>query len=148
MSVATTASQVLHVLVGAIWVGAIVFVVTSVLPTARDGDLNPQQLAGLTSQLRRTSRIAAVLILATGGHLAGTRYTADSLTGTGDGHLVLTMAVLWLVVTGLVEAGTGRVLAGTDEEKVREPARHATRLLQVAALGGAGILVVAALIGT
>lgn len=147
MSVATTASQVVHVLTGALWVGAIVFVVTGVLPVARDGDLNAEPLAAISGSLQRISRIAAVLILATGGHLAGTRYTTESLTGTGNGHLVLTMAGLWLVVTGLVEVGTGRLLDGTGEMKVREPARNATRILQAAALGGTGILVVAGLLG-
>lgn len=146
-SLALVTSQVLHVLVGGIWVGAIVFVVTGVLPAARDGSLNAEPLASVAGHLRKVSRIAAVLILATGGHLAGTRYTAETLTGTGPGHLVLTMAGLWLVVTGLVEVGTGRLLDGAAERKVREPARHATRLLRVAALGGVAILVVAALIG-
>ena len=140
------AAVAVHGLVGAVWVGAIVFVVLGVLPTARSGDLNAAPLASVAGRLRSGSRIAAVLILGTGGYLAGTRYTAETLTATGNGHLVLTMAALWFVVTGLVEAGTGRLLDGTDQLKVREPARRATRLLQAAALGGCAILVVAALL--
>lgn len=146
MSAIDTAAQVVHVLVGAVWVGAIVFVVTGILPTARDGNLNAAPLSAIAGRLRTISRLSAVLILATGGHLAGTYYTSETLTSTGDGHLVLTMAGLWLAVTGLVEVGTGRLLDGTSQKKVREPARNATRLLQLAALGGVGILVVAGLL--
>jgi uncharacterized membrane protein len=146
MSLVDTAAIVVHLLVGAVWVGAIAFVVAAVLPLARDGELNAAPLERIAGSLRRTSRVAAVLILATGGHLAGTRYTVESLTGTGNGHLVVTMTGLWLVVTGLVEVGTGRLLDGTAERKVREPARRASRFLRVAALGGALILVVGGLL--
>ncbi|PSP79076.1 transporter [Halobacteriales archaeon QS_1_68_20] len=148
MSLVDTASLAVHLLVGAVWAGAIAFVVTGVLPLARDGELNAAPLERIAGSLRRLSRVAAVFILATGGHLAGTRYTAESLTSTGNGHLVLTMAGLWFVVTGLVEVGTGKLLDGTGDKEVREPARRATRFLQAAALGGGLILVVGSLLAT
>ncbi len=148
MSLVDTASLAVHLLVGGVWVGAIVFVVAGVLPLARDGELNAAPLERIAGSLRRLSRVAAIFILATGGHLAGTRYTVERLTSTGDGHLVLTMMGLWFVVTGLVEVGTGKLLDGTGERKVREPAREAARTLQLAAVGGLTILVVAGLLGT
>jgi len=145
MSVATTASYAVHMLTGAVWVGAIVFLAAGGLPLARDGSLGPAALGSLAGTLRTVSRVAAVLLLATGLHLGAVRYGLDGLN-TPNGHLVLTMAGLWFLTTGLVEAGTGTLVDGTDRDKVREPARDATRLLQAAAVGGSAILVVAALL--
>lgn len=148
MSIGTTVSLAVHLVTGAVWVGAIVFTVSAVLPAAREGDLNAAPLGAMASTLRNYSRAAAVLLVLTGGHLAATKYTAESLTGSGRGHLVLTMLGLWFVTTGLVEVGSGKLVDGADEMKVREPAREAGRFLQVAALLGALILVVGALLIT
>lgn len=148
MSLVETASVVVHVLAGAIWVGAVVFAVGGVLPLARDGDVNAAPLESIGATLRWYTRLSAVLVLATGSYLAYVRHTVDSLTGTGDGHLALTMAALWLVTVGLVEAGAGRLVDGAGEQKVREPGREAGRFLKPAAVTGALILVVGALLGT
>jgi len=50
------------------------------------------------------------------------------------------MVVLWLVLTGLVEMGSGRLVDGLDERKVREPAKSATPLFTAAAVAAAGLL--------
>ena len=147
MPLVETASIALHVLVGAIWVGTIVFAVGAVLPLARDGKLNAAPLESIGGTLRWYTRLSAVVILATGLYLIHARYTVDSLTGTGNGHLVLTMFALWLVTVGLVEAGAGRLVDGAGEQKVREPGREAGKFLKPAAVTGALILVVGALIG-
>lgn len=141
MSIGTTVSLAVHLLTGAVWVGAIVFVAVGILPLAKDGVLDARPLGSIASTLRTISRVAAVLLLATGGHLAATNYDVGSLTGSPRGHLVLTMLALWFLTTGLVEVGAGKLADGADEMKVREPARAAARFLQVAALLGALILV-------
>lgn len=141
MSIATTASLAVHLVTGAVWVGAITFTVVGVLPAARDGSLDAAPLESMARTLRNYSRGAAVLLVLTGGHLAATRYSVGSLAGTGEGHLVLAMVGLWLATTGLVEVATARILDGTGGMKVREPARESARLLQVAAVLGALILV-------
>jgi hypothetical protein len=43
-------------------------------------------------------------------------------------------------MTGLVEAGGGRLVAGTDADKVREPARAASPFLASATLVGVVLL--------
>ena len=146
MSVATTASYAVHMVVGAVWVGAIAFLAVGVLPLARDGTLNAEPLGRLAGTLQTLSRYAAVFLLATGIHLGVVRgYGAAGLADPRS-HLVVTMAGLWFVTTGLVEVGSGKLVDGTDRDKVREPAREATRFLQAAAVGGSLILVVAALL--
>lgn len=148
MAVADTVSMAIHVLVGGVWVGAVAFTVGAVLPLARDGRMNAAPLSSLAGRLRTLTRASAVLILLTGLHLAAVAYTAESLSGTEPGNYVLTMAVLWLVATGLTEAGVGRLADGAGNDKVREPAREATRLLQGAAIAGGLVLLTAgALVG-
>lgn len=147
MTLVETASVTLHVLVGAIWVGTIVFAVGAVLPLAREGDLNAAPLESIGGTLRWYTRLSAVVILATGLHLIHARHTVDSLIGTGNGHLVLTMFALWLVTVGLVEVGTGRLVDGAGEQKVRAPGRDAGTFLKPAAVTGALTLVVGALLG-
>lgn len=114
-----------HLLFGAVWAGAVVFATLAVLPLARDGVANAEPLARVVGKLRTLSRVSAVVVLASGGHLAGTGYTVGSLTGTTRGHLVLGMVALWFVLTVLVEVGGGKLASGFDEKKVREPAREA-----------------------
>ncbi|MEF8774401.1 MAG: transporter, partial [Halobacteriales archaeon] len=99
MSVATTASLAVHLVAGAVWVGAIAFTVAAVVPAAKRGEINAAPLGAIATTLRTVSRVAAVLLLATGGHLAVAKYDIASLTGSGRGHLVVTMAVLWLATT-------------------------------------------------
>lgn len=148
MAVADTISMAVHVLVGGVWVGAVTFLVGAVLPLAREGQLNAAPLGALAGTLRTITRASAVVILLTGLHLAAAGYDADSLTGTGPGHYVLTMAVLWLVATGLTEAGLGTLVDGAGDDKVREPATEATRPLQAAAVAGGLVLLTAgALVG-
>lgn len=145
MAIADTVSLVVHVLVGAVWVGAVAFAVGGVLPVAREGRLNADPLGAIAGRLRNVTRAGAVLLLLTGGHLLVAKgYLGERLLGSGEGHLVATMAVLWLVATGLTEAGTGHLVDGTGDDKVREPARRATRLLQAAGVVGGLILVDAA----
>lgn len=148
MAVADTVSMAIHVLVGSVWVGAVAFTAGVVLPLARDGGMNAAPLAAIAGRLRTLTRASAVLILLTGLHLAAVAYTPETLTGTQPGNYVLTMALLWVVATGLTEAGVGRLVDGAGDDKVREPARDATRLLQGAAVAGALVLLTAgALVG-
>lgn len=135
MTVATTVSQVLHLLFAALWTGSVVFVAWAIVPGARDGEFDAAPLEPVMSKLRTLTRVSAVVFLLTGGHLAGTKYTSETLFSTGRGHLVLTMLVLWVVLTGLVEVGAGKFLSGLDDLKVRQPAREARPFL----LGGAAV---------
>jgi len=140
------ASYVLHSLFAGLWTGSVIFVAFAVLPMAREGELNAAPLRSVASTLTRISRVSALVLLLTGSHMAATRYTGDSLTGTTGGYLVLAMVTLWLVLAATVEMGTSRIRSGTGRDKVREPAREARPFFVVAALTGALLLVVAGLL--
>jgi uncharacterized membrane protein len=143
-----TAVAVTHLLFAGLWTGSVIFLAVAVLPLATRGDLNAAPLASIADSTTTISRLSALLLFLTGGHLAGTRYTVDSLTGSFGGYLVLAMLALWLVLAALVEIGASRLSDGTDQDKVREPARAARRPLQLAAVVAALLLIDGGLLTT
>jgi hypothetical protein len=142
-----TVMYVVHGAFAALWTGSVLFVAAAVLPLAMEGDLAPDAFGSIVSKLQWVTRGSAVLLFITGGHLAGTLYTAESLTGSGTGHLVLTMLALWLGLAAVVEIGSAKAQRGVDENKIREPARAARPLYLLGAVLAAGLLVVAGLLG-
>jgi hypothetical protein len=142
MATVDTAINAIHLLFAGLWAGSAFFVARGLLPAARDGSLDVEPLRGLIGRFRTGSRVASLALFLTGGHLAGTRYTAESLLGSTRGYLVVAMVVLWLVMTGLIEVGSGRLVDGLDERKVREPARAATPFLTASAVAGVALLVI------
>ena len=146
--VVDTVMTTLHVLLGALWVGSVVFVAGAILPAAVEGALDAAPLETIADRLVYLSRGASVVMLLTGGHLAGTRYTVESLTGTGRGHLVLAMLALWLVLAALVEVGRSRLVDGLQEKRVRTPAAEVTTIFRAAAVVGILLLVDAGLLAS
>jgi uncharacterized membrane protein len=140
MSALDTAMYAVHLLFAGVWAGSVVFLTMAVLPTAMDGTANAEPLAAMVDKLRLVSRASAVFLLLSGGHLAGTLYTAETLTGSTRGHLVLGMVALWFALAVLVEVGAGKLAAGLDEKKVREPARAARPFLLAASLVAVALL--------
>ncbi|MFB6108314.1 MAG: CopD family protein [Haloplanus sp.] len=142
MAMVDTAVNAIHLLFAGLWAGSVVFVAWGVLPTARAGDVNATPLRSMVGRFRTWSRTASLVLFLTGGYLAGARYTADSLLGSTQGYLVVSMVVLWVVLSGLVEMGTGRLLDGLDERKVRSPAEAAARPFTAAAVAAVCLLLV------
>lgn len=139
MSVVDVSMRVLHLVVAAGWVGSILFVAGFVLPKIRDDEL-PASAAELVGPLTTSSRLAAVVMFLTGGHLAATHYTAETLFGTGRGHLVLGMLGLWFVLAGLVEVANSKV---ADDAR----SRTGLRAMQAAGVVGVVLLVIGGLLG-
>ncbi|MDY7081793.1 MAG: hypothetical protein SXQ77_05155, partial [Halobacteria archaeon] len=76
----------------------------------------------IADRFSKLSMGSSGILFLTGGHLAGTRYTFETLTGTTDGHLVLGMLGLWFMMTGILHVGSSKLDDGT--QKVREPAEN------------------------
>ncbi|AFK18672.2 transporter [Haloferax mediterranei ATCC 33500] len=146
MALIDTVIATTHMLVGGLWTGSVLFFALAVLPTARAGDIRAAVFESIISRLTMGSRLASLLMFATGGHLAGTRYTFGRLFGEAPGHLVLSMLALWFVLTGLVEVGRGKAKAGLAEKKVRTPAEDAAPFYLGAAVVSVLLLVVAGLL--
>lgn len=140
-------ATVAHLVFAALWVGSVCYVAFVVLPLAWDGAFKTTApLGGLSGKLTTISRVSALALLLSGGHMAGAGYTAESLRSTLEGRLVLLMVGLWLVMAALVEVGAKRFEAGLDDRKLREPARDALPLFRGAAAAGIALLVVAGLL--
>jgi uncharacterized membrane protein len=140
MATLDTAINAIHLVFAGLWAGSVLFVARAVVPAARDGDLDATPLRGFVGRFRTWSRVSSLALFLTGGHLAGTRYTAETLLGSTRGYLVIAMVVLWFVLTGLVEVGSGRLVDGLDERKVRSPARSATPFFTAATAAAVALL--------
>ncbi|MFB6284309.1 MAG: hypothetical protein ABEK59_10325 [Halobacteria archaeon] len=137
-----TAFYSAHLIFAALWVGTTAFVTWGVLPLARNGDINSNSLGFFSHRYSVISIISSLVLLFSGGHLAATKYTFGSLQTTTQGHLVLSMVVLWGLMTGVVQAGASILKKGVDDGKVREPASSATNLFRIGTLIGLILLVV------
>jgi len=132
MTVVDSVMQVVHVLFAGLWTGSVLFVVGAVLPASTAGSISSAAMETISTRLSWLTRISAVVFVATGGHLAGTGYTAESLFSTGRGQLVVAMLVLWFVLTGLVEIGCKR-LGGSAAADDVDTAVASTRPIFLAA---------------
>ncbi|ELY45105.1 hypothetical protein [Natronorubrum sulfidifaciens] len=145
----TFVAQTIHLIFAALWAGSVCYVAAVVLPLARDGAFNTTKpLEVISGKLTMLSRVSALVLLVTGGHLAGTGYTAERLFNTTNGQLVLVMVALWAILAGLIEVGAKRFEAGLNGKKLREPAGDALPLYRAAAVVSIALLVVAGLITT
>ncbi|MBV0922851.1 transporter [Halomicroarcula limicola] len=141
MTAVDAAMYATHLVFAGLWAGSVLFTTYAVLPTAMNGDARPAPLSAMTGKLQTVSRASALLLLLTGGYLAQANYTVGSLTGSGRGHLVIAMVVLWFTLAALVEVGSAKLSDGFDRQKVREPAREARPFLLGASLVAVLLLV-------
>lgn len=146
MSFIDAAAVVTHLVFAGLWTGGVAFVAVGVLPLATRGEINAGPLESIAGRLTTLSRVSALALFVTGGHMAANDYSVGTLTGSPRGHLVLTMLGLWLVLAALVEVGASRLTDGASRNKVREPARNARRLLQAATVVAVALLVVGGLL--
>ncbi|EMA32364.1 hypothetical protein [Halobiforma nitratireducens] len=141
--------QTVHLIFASVWAGSVFYVAFVVLPLARDGQFNTTApLETISGKLTTISRVSALVLLLSGGHLAGTRYTSESLFGTINGQLVLVMVALWLILAALVEVGSKRFESGLNGKKLREPAADVLGLYRAAAVVAIALLVVSGAITT
>jgi putative copper export protein len=139
MGLLTTVAYALHAVFAGVWVGALVLTSWKVVPLAKDGDLETALLESVAGGVSALARTSALVLPATGLWMAWTGY--DQLAGLlvpPRGHLVLTMIVLWLGMTGLSEVGAARIRAAAADGKVRTAGREADTFLKAAS--GVGIV--------
>jgi hypothetical protein len=146
MAIVDAAMASAHLVFAGLWTGSVLFTAYAVIPTAAAGEINVGPLDTIVGKLKTVSRASALFLLLSGGHLAGTRYTAESLFGSTRGYLVLTMVALWFVLAALVEVGASKMDDGLGEKKVRTPARDAQRIFTAAAVVALLLLVDAGLL--
>ncbi len=142
-----TIMYTVHTGFSALWAGTVLFVAIAVLPLAMDGKLSPAAFGSVVSKLQWITRISALLTFITGGHLAGTLYTVERLTGTSSGYLVLVMLALWFLLAAVIEIGSAKAKRGVEQDKIRAPARNARPFYLLGAVLAVALFVVAGLLG-
>lgn len=115
----------IHTLFAALWTGGTILVAGTVIPAARKDLLSEKALSLITRRFSYLSIASVVLLLFSGGHLAGNLYTGETLTSTMQGNLVLTMAVLWLVLAIVLFFGFRRMTGGSSEKSAATAASDA-----------------------
>ncbi|RBI59488.1 hypothetical protein DMJ13_23080 [halophilic archaeon] len=114
-----------HTIFAALWTGGTFVLAGAVLPAARGDLLSKQALELITRRFWYLTIASVFLLLFTGGHLAGTLYTVESLQSTGRGHLVLTMVGLWLFLGVVLYGGFRQIASLTAEQTATAAATNA-----------------------
>lgn len=108
-----------HMLFAALWTGGTLLISGSVIPAARRELLGLEALGLITNRFSYLTIGSVLLLLFSGGHMAGTLYTAETLFSTDRGMLVMTMVGLWLLLTIVLSIGLLR-LRTTPPEPTKE----------------------------
>lgn len=146
MTLVDSTVRVLHVLFAGAWAGGTLFLALAILPAARAGHISGDGLSWVARRFTMLSIASIVVLFATGGHMAGTLYTVESLSGTGRGHLVLTMVALWLVLAGVLHVGTHRMTDRLDDAGPEAAVEAGSPWFGAGAVASVALLVVAGLL--
>ena len=110
-----TTAFVLHVLSGALWTGATLYVGYATLPRAADGTLGRDAFVDAAHRLLMITRWTGVVLPVTGAYMIWALYAPlGLLTASVRGWAVLAMLSLWGVMNGLVEVGVLRMRREVD----------------------------------
>ena len=136
MAVIETAVYATHMVFAGLLTGSVLFAALTVPGIAANVSTSVRE--SIAGTLRNVSRASAVLLVLTGGYMLTLGGYTDSgvLTGTGRGHAVLGMVVLWFLLTGVTEAAGSRIESGDDAT----PFLYGGAVLAVALLVDAGWL--------
>lgn len=111
-------AMTVHTIFAALWTGGTLVIAGAVIPVARSEALGRDGLTLIARRFGYLTAASVLLLLFSGGHLAGTLYTAETLQSTGRGHLVLAMVGLWLVLAVVLFVGFRRLTGGKSESAV------------------------------
>ncbi len=135
-----------HTIVAALWTGATVLIAGAVIPAARAEAITAEGLSLIATRFRYLTIGSVLLLLFSGGHLAGTLYTFETLQGSGRGHLVLAMVVLWLVLAHLAVFGYRRLAETSSEQSVEKTAADAQPWFMAGSVVSVLLLIMAGLL--
>ncbi|SEV92226.1 hypothetical protein [Halobacterium jilantaiense] len=141
MTVIETAVYATHMVFAGLLTGSVLFAALTVPGIAANVSTSVRE--SIAGTLRNVSRASAVLLVLTGGYMLTLGGYTDSgvLTGSGRGHAVLGMVVLWFLLTGITEVAGSRIESGDDATTFL----YGGAVLAVALLLDAGYLVSLAL---
>lgn len=147
MTALTTVVTLVHQASAALWIGSVVFVTAVVLPAARTGGVQAPALDRILRRFVYATILFSTASVLSGGYMAASSYGVADLLGTGRGHLVLTMTVLWLVFTAVSHVGASRLRRALGRGVVRSAVAEHSRWFYAASTIAIVLLVVISLLG-
>lgn len=139
-------AMTIHTIFAALWTGGTLVIAGAVIPAARSELLSTDGLTLIARRFWYLTVASVLLLLFSGGHLAGTLYTAETLQTTGQGNLVLTMVGLWLVLAVVLFFGFRRLTGSPSEKSAVAPATKARPWFLGASVVSIALLVIAGLL--
>ena len=139
-------AMTVHTIFAALWTGGTLVIAGAVIPAARSEALGKDGLTLIARRFGYLTVASVLLLLFSGGHLAGTLYTAKTLQSTGRGQLVLTMVGLWLVLAVVLFVGFRRLTSSSPERTAVAAATDARPWFLGASVVSIALLVVAGLL--
>ncbi|MFD1514528.1 hypothetical protein [Halomarina rubra] len=138
--------MIVHTLFAALWTGGTLIVTGIVVPATRAGLLSGEALLFVRRRFAYLTGVSVLVLLVTGGHLAGTLYTADSLQTSYRGQLVLSMVGLWALLAISLYGGFRRLSGLSSEQSLEPVAAEARPWFLAASVVSLLLLVVAGLL--
>ncbi|ADD04817.1 uncharacterized protein Nmag_1235 [Natrialba magadii ATCC 43099] len=138
--------MIIHTVFAAVWTGGTLVIAGAVIPAARNESLNENAISLIVRRFWYVTVASVLLLLFTGGHLAGTLYTAETLQTTDRGHLVLSMVGLWFLLPIVLYFGSRPLMHISAEKSTVSAATAAQPWFIGASAISIALLIVAALL--
>jgi uncharacterized membrane protein len=136
----------IHTIFAALWTGGTLLIAGTVIPAARRELLDKKALSLIVRRFSYLTIASVLLLLFTGGHLAGTLYTVETLQSTVQGNLVLSMVSLWLILAVILFLGFRHLTNIPSEKSIATAAGKARPWFLGASVVSIALLVVAGLL--
>lgn len=138
--------MIVHTIFAALWTGGTLLVAGAILPAARSELLGKKALTLIARRFSYLTIASVLLLLFSGGHLAGSLYTVETLQSSGRGHLILTMVGLWLILAVVLYISFRRLTGIPSETSAATAASEARPWFLGASAVSIALLVVAGLL--
>ena len=139
-------AMAVHTIFAAIWTGGTLVVAGAVIPAARNELLSTDGLTLIARRFWYLTVGSVFLLMFSGGHLAGTLYTVETLQSSSRGNLVLLMVGLWFVLAVILFFGFHRLTSNQPEQSAVVAATKARPWFLGGSVVAIALLVIAGLL--
>ena len=139
-------AMTVHTIFAAIWTGGTLVVAGAVIPAARNELLSTDGLTLIARRFWYLTVGSVLLLMFSGGHLAGTLYTVETLQSSSRGNLVLLMVGLWFVLAVVLFFGFRRLTSSQPEQSAGVAATKARQWFLGGSVVAIALLVIAGLL--
>ena len=139
-------AMTVHTIFAAIWTGGTLVIAGAVIPAARSELLSTDGLTLIARRFWYLTVGSVLLLLFSGGHLAGTLYTVETLQSSSRGNLVLLMVGLWFILAIVLFFGFRRLTNTKPEQSAVVAATKARPWFLGGSIVAIALLIIAGLL--